>query len=140
MYKTFKVRFIVMKFGMSCTLCILKAKAVMKKGTIKTSVAVLALQFRNVTGPLSQYDHEVFRLFICDFTCKTIIVLTFLLIRLTYFCLISNIFPTSQVSLFRANNVHLSMISPTIILVTQYFQLIIEMIHYIHTSDEITLR
>lgn len=74
MYKTFKVRFIVMKFGMSCTLCILKAKAVMKKGTIKTSVAVLALQFRNVTGPLSQYDHEVFRLFICDFTCKIIIV------------------------------------------------------------------
>lgn len=110
-----------------------------KNGTFKTSVAVLALKFQNVAAPLSQNDHKVFRLFICDFTCKAIIISNFLLIRLVYFCLISNIFPTSQVSLFRGNNVHVSMSSPTIVLVTQYVHFIIEMMHYIHTSDDFTL-
>lgn len=84
MYNTFEVRFIVMKFGIISTLCILKANAVMKNGTFKTSGAILALKFQNLAAPLSQYDHEVFRLFICDFTCKTIIS-NFLLIRLIYF-------------------------------------------------------
>lgn len=43
MYKIFKVRFIVMKFGMSCILCILKVKVVMKKGIIKIFVVVFVL-------------------------------------------------------------------------------------------------
>lgn len=78
MFKTFEVRFIVVNFGMISTLCILKANTVIKNGTFKTSVAVLALKFQNVAAPLSPHDHEVFRLFICDFTCKTIIILNFL--------------------------------------------------------------
>lgn len=139
MFKTFEVRFIVVNFGMISTLCILKAYAVIKNGPFKTSVALLALKFQNVAAPLSLHDHEVFRLFICDFTCKAIMILNVLFIRLIYFCLINNIFPTSQVSLFRGNNEHASMSSPTIILVTQYAHFIIEMMHYIYTFDDFTL-